>query len=76
MAQNAPYKVKVEKGKTYYWCACGKSTKEPFCSGAHQGTGVTPKSFVAEKDGDIYLCGCKQSAKPPFCDGSHQKLAK
>ena len=28
IAQRAPYPVKVEAGKTYYWCACGNSKKE------------------------------------------------
>src|SRR5207248_10110628 len=27
VAQNAPYGVAVEAGKTYWWCACGKSAK-------------------------------------------------
>jgi len=22
-SQNNPYKVKVEKGKIYFWCSCG-----------------------------------------------------
>src|SRR5690606_5116952 len=26
-------KVTVEKGKTYYWCACGRSKNQPFCDG-------------------------------------------
>ena len=33
--QKSPYKVKVEKGKIYFWCACGLSNKLPFCDGAH-----------------------------------------
>ena len=37
--QNAPYKVKVEKDKTYSWCACGLSQKQPFCDGAHKKNG-------------------------------------
>ena len=28
--QKAPMPVDVEKGKTYFWCACGKSAKQPF----------------------------------------------
>ena len=26
--------VEVEAGKTYYWCTCGKSAKQPLCDGA------------------------------------------
>ena len=25
----------VEKDKSYYWCMCGKSSKQPFCDGSH-----------------------------------------
>ena len=37
--QKSPYKVKVEKGKTYFWCACGISQKQPFCDGSHKKEG-------------------------------------
>ena len=33
--QKAPMPVDVEEGKTYFWCACGKSAKQPFCDGSH-----------------------------------------
>ena len=38
-SQKAPYKVKVEKGKTYFWCSCGLSFKQPFCDGSHKKEG-------------------------------------
>ena len=28
--------VEVEKGKSYYWCSCGKSSKQPFCDASHK----------------------------------------
>jgi len=34
--QKGPYKVKVEKDKIYFWCACGLSLKQPFCDGSHK----------------------------------------
>ena len=37
--KKGPYKVMVEKGKTYFWCACGKSQKQPFCDGSHKTEG-------------------------------------
>ena len=37
--QKYPYKVKVEKGKTYFWCSCGLSAKQPFCDGSHKKEG-------------------------------------
>ena len=64
----------MEAGKTYYWCACGKSAKQPFCDGSHKGSEFSPKAFVAEKDGTAYLCGCKHSKNQPYCDGAHKSL--
>lgn len=74
IAQTAPYGVDLEEGKTYYWCACGRSKSQPFCDGSHQGTGIEPLAFTAEKTEKAWLCGCKKSATPPFCDGTHNKL--
>lgn len=74
IAQKAPYPTEVEAGKTYYWCACGRSKNQPFCDGSHKGTGIEPMAFTAEKSGTVYLCGCKHSANKPYCDGTHQKL--
>ena len=32
--------VNVEAGKSYWWCACGRSKSQPFCDGSHKGTAV------------------------------------
>jgi CDGSH-type Zn-finger protein len=74
IAEKSPVAVELEEGKTYYWCACGRSKNQPFCDGSHQGTGLEPVAFTAEKTGTAYLCGCKRTAKGPFCDGTHNKL--
>ena len=29
--QKDPYKVKVEKDKTYFWCVCELTQKQPIC---------------------------------------------
>jgi CDGSH-type Zn-finger protein len=73
-AQKAPYKIALESGKDYWWCACGRSKTQPFCDGSHKGTGLAPLNFKAEKSGDAWLCGCKASSGKPFCDGTHKKL--
>jgi CDGSH-type Zn-finger protein len=70
VAQKAPYAHDLEAGKTYYWCACGRSANQPFCDGSHK----APKGFVAEKTATAYLCGCKSSKNAPYCDGSHKAL--
>ncbi len=74
IVQKAPFATELEGGKTYYWCACGKSANQPFCDGAHKGSGLAPKPFVAEKSGTAYLCGCKATKNAPYCDGSHKSL--
>lgn len=74
IAQKAPYPVEVSAGKTYFWCACGKSSKQPFCDGSHKDSEFTPVKYTAEKDGKLFFCGCKATGKAPLCDGSHAKL--
>ena len=74
VARTSPIAVSIEKGKTYYWCACGKSARQPFCDGSHQGTTFSPMKVEATESKTAYLCGCKRTGAAPFCDGSHQKL--
>lgn len=74
IAQKAPYKVELEAGKTYFWCACGKSANQPFCDGSHKGSSFTPLKHTAEEAKTGWLCGCKHSANKPFCDGTHKAL--
>ncbi|MEZ5824603.1 MAG: CDGSH iron-sulfur domain-containing protein [Geminicoccaceae bacterium] len=74
IAQKSPYKVAVESGKTYFWCACGRSANQPFCDGSHKGTDITPVKYTAEQDGNRFFCGCKHSGNPPLCDGAHKSL--
>jgi len=73
-AQKAPYKVTLQKGRSYAWCACGRSARQPFCDGSHKEVGLAPATFKAEEDKDVWLCGCKQTGNKPFCDGTHSKL--
>jgi len=70
---DTPYPVDVEAGKTYFWCSCGKSDKQPFCDGSHSGTAFTPVKFDATENKTVFFCGCKQ-APNPVCDGSHNKV--
>jgi CDGSH-type Zn-finger protein len=74
IAQKAPYEVEVQQGKTYYWCACGKSARQPFCDGSHAGSAFVPIAYKAEKTETAYFCGCKRSGGKPLCDGAHEKL--
>lgn len=74
ISQKSPLPVEVKQGQTYYWCACGRSSNQPFCDGSHKGTSFQPLAFTAEKDQTVYLCACKQTKKPPYCDGTHTSL--
>jgi len=74
IAQKAPYPVEVEAGKTYFWCACGKSAKQPFCDGSHKESGFAPIAYKAQESGEVWFCGCKHSADKPLCDGTHETL--
>ena len=65
--------VDVEQGKSYYWCSCGKSSKQPFCDGSHIGTEFKPFVYKAELTKKMFFCACKETNKQPFCDGSHNK---
>ncbi|XP_067933833.1 CDGSH iron-sulfur domain-containing protein 3, mitochondrial-like [Watersipora subatra] len=80
-----PSRVKVTQGKTYAWCACGRSQKQPFCDGAHKYDKVTgekmaspypiePLKYTADKDKAYQFCNCKQTSNKPFCDGTHMWL--
>ncbi|MGM0585475.1 MAG: CDGSH iron-sulfur domain-containing protein [Pseudomonadota bacterium] len=74
IAQKAPCPVEVEAGKSYMWCACGRSAKQPFCDGSHKGTGLSPVKYTAQTGGRVFFCGCKRTANAPLCDGSHKEL--
>ena len=74
ISQKSPYPVEVTSGKKYFWCACGRSAKQPFCDGSHEGTDFTPLKYEATEDKTLYFCGCKHTAGAPLCDGSHNKL--
>jgi CDGSH-type Zn-finger protein len=74
IAQKSPYPVEVEAGKSYFWCACGKSANQPFCDGSHKGSDFTPVKYEATESKTVYFCGCKHTAQKPLCDGSHKTL--
>ena len=72
-SSDTPFAVDVEQGKTYYWCACGRSKSQPFCDGSHKDTEFSPVKYVADESKTVYFCGCKATQSQPLCDGSHNK---
>lgn len=73
IAAKNPIGLELEPG-AYFWCACGKSSNQPFCDGSHHGSGLFPVQFKIDVKKEVYLCQCKQSKNKPFCDGSHKAL--
>ena len=68
-----PLQMEMEAGK-YFWCACGRSRKSPFCDGSHHKTGIRPVRVVLEKDEEVFWCMCKHTSTPPWCDDSHLRI--
>lgn len=81
-----PALLKMEAGKTYSWCTCGLSEKQPLCDGMHkcvemimneQGEMVLPfrsLKFQSDTEKEVWLCQCKQTSTPPYCDGTHLRV--
>lgn len=74
-AGDGPIPVDVEEGKTYFWCACGKSATQPFCDGSHQGGDFAPIPWTADASKKVFFCACKKTGGQPLCDGSHNRPA-
>ena len=73
VASKIPAVMDLEAGE-YWWCSCGKSSKQPFCDGSHKGSSFTPQKVVIEEAKKVALCNCKHSNNGPFCDGAHSSL--
>ena len=73
IAEKMPAELDLAAG-TYWWCRCGRSRKQPFCDGAHKGTGFAPMEFKLDQPKRVALCQCKHTHTPPFCDGTHVEL--
>ena len=63
--------LEVEEGKSYFWCSCGKSLKQPLCDGSHKGSEFGPLTYKADQSKKVFFCTCKLTKDPPMCDGSH-----
>ncbi len=73
-AGKEPITVALKAGETYYWCRCGRSKSQPYCDGAHEGSGLEPMAFKPSSDMKVRMCACKRTKSPPFCDGAHLDL--
>ena len=75
IARRKPYLVEVREGKTYFWCQCGLSKKQPFCDGSHKTTEFEPLKWKADETAEKLFCACKHTKEQPFCDGTHNQLS-
>ena len=73
-----PYNVYLQKGKMYFWCACGISPTNPFCdfSCNKLATRNRPIYFNVNESKYYKLCTCKMSPDAPFCNGTHREVVK
>lgn len=74
IARKVPFAFDAEPGRKCFWCACGRSARQPFCDGSHQDTPFAPVPFEVAESRTVYFCGCKASVSQPLCDGSHNAL--
>ena len=58
--------VDVEQGKSYYWCSCGKSSKQPFCDGSHKGSEFNPVAYKAEETKKCFFAHVNRLTINPF----------
>lgn len=70
-AEKAPYVVN-EEGGARWWCACGRSERQPYCDGSHRGTGITPVKVDISAPREVWNHGCKRTRTQLWCDGSHE----
>jgi CDGSH-type Zn-finger protein len=73
IVKTSPFVLELTPG-TYYWCACGKSSKQPYCDGTHKDTHFKPIREIISENKRVVWCGCKQTNTGPLCDGSHKKF--
>lgn len=73
VVQKRSLKLEMEPG-TYMWCACGRSSNQPWCDGSHRGTSFRPEKVVITEKKIVPWCMCRYSEKGAICDGKHRDL--
>ena len=64
IAQKSPYPVEVVEGKKYFWCYYGKSGRQAFCDGSHQGTDFLPQTYTAPASKTLYFVDASTQRVP------------
>ena len=60
-AGSSAIKIEVEESKSYFWCSCGKSSKQPFCEGSYKGSEFSPVVYNWEITKKMFFCTRKQT---------------
>lgn len=66
IAATTPFAIDVEKGKDYYWCACGLSKSQPFCDGSHKGGEFVPTNYSADESKTVYFAAASKARTARF----------
>jgi CDGSH-type Zn-finger protein len=74
IAQKLPLLEELDAGKSYFWCACGRSQSQPFCEGSHKDTEFLPVKYKSANSEKVFFCCCKRTSNPPFCNGMHNSI--
>eukprot|EP00754_Rhynchopus_humris_P018966 Rhum_TRINITY_DN14623_c8_g1::Rhum_TRINITY_DN14623_c8_g1_i1::g.104593::m.104593 len=79
--KQGPVEVKVEAGRSYLYCTCGRTKTQPFCDFSHGqvnrtlGTKFEPVTYVPKETGIVRFCGCRRTGDVVICDGTHNNLS-
>jgi CDGSH-type Zn-finger protein len=55
ISQKSPILENLETGKSYFWCACGRSKNQLFCDGSYTDTVFLPLKYKAYKSEKIFF---------------------
>ena len=55
VAKRAPFGVDVEKGNSYWWCACCMSREQLFCDDSQKDKGIGPSNYSTDNSSTVYF---------------------
>ena len=74
VASKMPTVLTLEPGE-YWWCSCGKSSKQPFVMGRIKEAVLLHKNSKLKTKKKVAFCNCKHSKMVRLCDGAHSTLS-